>query len=90
MPRSSHAGWKPDKDRLDPVDLTLASNKGRMANLLPIRHGRMSASPFAFFRGSAALMAAEKNLPWGRRLATPIGVALLTGSAAIVIVNTLV
>src|SRR5512147_1017210 len=59
VPRASHAGWKPRKGRRDPVELTLASNEGRMADLLPIRHGRMSASPFAFYRGSAALMAAD-------------------------------
>ena len=58
-PRASHGGWKPRKGRRDPVELTLASNEGRMANLLPIRHGRMSASAFAFYRGSAALMAAD-------------------------------
>ena len=57
--RTSHAGWKPRKGRRDPVEITLASNEGRMAELIPIRHGRMSASPFAFYRGSAALMAAD-------------------------------
>jgi hypothetical protein len=57
--RASHAGWKTPKDRRDPVELTLGSNEGRMAHLLSIRHGRMSASPFAFYRGSAALMAAD-------------------------------
>lgn len=59
MPRTSHAGWKTPKGRRDPVEITLASNEGRMGDLLPIRHGRMSASPFAFYRGSAALMAAD-------------------------------
>ena len=57
--RTSHAGWKPRKGRRDPVEITLASNEGRMPELIPIRHGRMSASPFAFYRGSAALMAAD-------------------------------
>ena len=59
VPRASQAGWTPPKGRRDPVELTLASNEGRMVQLLPIRHGRMSASPFAFYRGSAALMAAD-------------------------------
>ncbi len=59
VPRTSHGGWKPPKGRRDPVELTLASNEGRIVDLLPIRHGRMSASPFAFYRGSAALMAAD-------------------------------
>ena len=59
VPRATHAGWKAPMGRRDPVDITLASNEGRMAQLIPIRHGRMSASPFAFYRGSAALMAAD-------------------------------
>lgn len=58
-PRSSHAGWKPDKKRRDPVELLNESNIGRMRELIPIRFGRMSESPFAFYRGSAALMAAD-------------------------------
>ena len=58
-PRESHAGWKASKHRRDPVELISASNVGRIANLIPIRFGRMSASPFAFYRGSAALMAAD-------------------------------
>ncbi|MFO1394137.1 MAG: DUF2252 domain-containing protein [Steroidobacteraceae bacterium] len=59
VPRTSHSEWKPYKGRRDPVELTLASDDGRIEDLVPIRHGRMSASPFAFFRGSAALMAAD-------------------------------
>jgi uncharacterized protein (DUF2252 family) len=51
------ANWQPDARRADPVDLLLASSAGRVPELLPIRHGRMMASPFAFFRGAAAVMA---------------------------------
>ncbi len=58
-PRASHAGWKPVKNRHDPVELLSLSNVGRLEELIPIRFGRMSESPFAFFRGSAALMAAD-------------------------------
>ena len=58
-PRTSHAGWMPYKGRRDPVELLSASNEGRVPALIPIRFGRMSASPFAFYRGSAALMAAD-------------------------------
>jgi uncharacterized protein (DUF2252 family) len=58
-PRTSHAGWKPFEGRRDPVELLSASNQGRVPELIPIRFGRMSASPFAFYRGSAALMAAD-------------------------------
>jgi uncharacterized protein (DUF2252 family) len=59
VPRASQAGWKPQKGRRDPVELLSASNAGRVEDLIPIRFGRMSASPFAFYRGSAALMAAD-------------------------------
>ena len=59
VPRASHAGWKAKKDRSDPIELLIQSNVGRVEALIPIRFGRMSASPFAFYRGSAALMAAD-------------------------------
>jgi hypothetical protein len=58
-PRGSQAGWKPPRGRRDPVDLLNESNVGRVPALIPIRHGRMAASAFAFYRGSAALMAAD-------------------------------
>lgn len=58
-PRNSHAGWKPAADRCDPVALLSESNQGRMPELIPIRFGRMLASPFSFYRGAAALMAAD-------------------------------
>jgi uncharacterized protein (DUF2252 family) len=59
VPRASQAGWKPQKGRRDPVELLSDSNAGRVEELIPIRFGRMSASPFAFYRGSAVLMAAD-------------------------------
>jgi len=59
VPREDHGGWKPPKGRRDPVALLMESNKGRMPQLVPIRFGRMLQSPFAFFRGSACLMAAD-------------------------------
>jgi len=57
--RMSHAGWKPPKDRGDPIELLDKSSAGRIASLIPIRFGRMSQSPFAFYRGAAAIMAAD-------------------------------
>ena len=57
VPRTSHAKWAPAADRPDPVTLLKESDRGRLAELLPIRYGRMRQSPFAFFRGAAALMA---------------------------------
>jgi uncharacterized protein (DUF2252 family) len=58
VPRRSHAGWTPTRDR-DPVATVLASNEARIPDLVPIRMGRMVASPFAFLRGSAAVMAGD-------------------------------
>jgi uncharacterized protein (DUF2252 family) len=59
VPRAEHSGWKPPKDRPDPVEIVLAANEGRIGDLVPIRHGRMAQSPFAFYRGSAAIMASD-------------------------------
>jgi uncharacterized protein (DUF2252 family) len=57
--RTSQADWSPRGHRLDPVTTLIASNDGRLPELVPIRIGRMLASPFAFLRGSAAVMAAD-------------------------------
>jgi uncharacterized protein (DUF2252 family) len=59
VPRSAHAQWTSPKDRADPVALLKQADRGRLPDLLPIRYSRMRASPFAFFRGAAALMAAD-------------------------------
>jgi len=59
VPRTSQAGWTTPKNRPDPVALLEESNAGRILQLIPIRFGRMSASPFAFYRGAAAVMAAD-------------------------------
>ncbi len=58
-PRTSHGGWKPPRDRRDPIELLIESNEGRVMELVPIRFGRMSQSPFDYFRGSAVVMAAD-------------------------------
>ncbi len=59
VPRSSHADWTPPTDRRSPVDIVEAQNADRVPWLVPLRRGRMSASPFTFYRGSAAIMAAD-------------------------------
>jgi uncharacterized protein (DUF2252 family) len=59
VPRSSHADWAPAADRSDPIDLLEEQAKTRVPELVPIRYGRMAASPFAFFRGAAYLMASD-------------------------------
>ena len=58
-PRETHAVWKPPAGRRDAVETVLAAEKGRMPELLPLRHGRMVRSPFTFYRGSALAMAAD-------------------------------
>ena len=59
VPRAGHSGWKPPRKRRDPVEVVLAANEGRLLDLVPIRHGRMMKSPFDFYRGTAAIMAAD-------------------------------
>ena len=59
VPRRSHAEWEPAPDRPDVIATLAASNEGRIPELVPIRTGRMLASPFAFLRGSAAVMAGD-------------------------------
>ncbi len=57
--RSKHATWNAKRRNYDPVDLLIAANRDRIPALLPIKMGRMATSPFAFFRGSVPLMAAD-------------------------------
>ncbi|HXN13355.1 MAG TPA: DUF2252 domain-containing protein [Candidatus Acidoferrales bacterium] len=57
VPRKSHGTWVASANRPDPIELLIESDAGRIPDLLPIRYGRMRQSPFAFLRGSAALMA---------------------------------
>jgi uncharacterized protein (DUF2252 family) len=59
VPRSSHGDWAPAPDRPNPLSLLQAQDEGRLEHLLPIKYGRMVESPFAFLRGSAAVMAAD-------------------------------
>ena len=51
--------WKPEKNRTNPVDILTTSDPDRLPQLVPIRYARMLESPFAFYRGSAAVMAAD-------------------------------
>ena len=59
VPRASQAVWKRHKNRADPLEILHASDEGRMPELIPIRYGRMLETPFTFYRGSAAVMAAD-------------------------------
>jgi uncharacterized protein (DUF2252 family) len=58
-PRSSHGRWQPATDRRDPVAVLEEQAADPVAELVPIRYGWMLASPFAFYRGAAAVMAAD-------------------------------
>jgi uncharacterized protein (DUF2252 family) len=58
-PRSSHADWQPAADRVEPVEILKQQAATRVPALVPIRYGRMVRTPFAFFRGAAAIMAAD-------------------------------
>jgi uncharacterized protein (DUF2252 family) len=58
-PRSGHADWTPTANRRDPIDVLIQSSAHRVRHLIPIRYGRMAQSPFAFYRGAAAIMAAD-------------------------------
>jgi uncharacterized protein (DUF2252 family) len=57
--RASHGEWAPAPDRPDPLELLAAQETTRVPELVPIRHARMAASPFAFYRGAAKVMAAD-------------------------------
>ncbi len=58
-PRSSHGDWAPADGRADPVELLEGQAASRVSQLLPLRYGRMLVSPFTFYRGAAAVMAAD-------------------------------
>jgi uncharacterized protein (DUF2252 family) len=59
VPRSAHGDWSPAADRPDPIALLEAQAATRLQELVPIRYGRMLVSPFTFYRGAAAVMAAD-------------------------------
>ncbi len=59
VPRSSHADWGSTEGRTDPLDILARQATTRVADLVPIRHGRMAATAFSFYRGAAAVMASD-------------------------------
>jgi len=59
VPRSLHAAWAPPPGRTSPVEIIAEQATSREPDLVPIRHGRMMVSPFTFYRGAAAVMAAD-------------------------------
>jgi uncharacterized protein (DUF2252 family) len=57
--RAQLGGWVAPEDRRDPVAVLVEQSEGRLQDLVPLRHARMSASAFTFYRGAAALMATD-------------------------------
>lgn len=57
VPRSRLAEYTPPSNRKDPVAILEDQAKSRLPQLVPVRYARMLASPFAFLRGGAAIMA---------------------------------
>ena len=58
-PRKGQGVWEPGPKRPDPLKTLRAQDKTRLRELVPIRHGRMLVSDFTFYRGAAAIMAAD-------------------------------
>ena len=64
VPRTAHAAYERHADRPDPIAILEKQNATRIQKLVPVRFARMLASPFAFLRGSAAVMAGDlSNTP---------------------------
>ncbi|MGW1375066.1 DUF2252 domain-containing protein [Streptomyces sp. NPDC002446] len=59
VPRSGHARFVPGEERLDPLGILESQSATRVPELVPLRYGRMLESPFRFYRGAAAIMAAD-------------------------------
>jgi uncharacterized protein (DUF2252 family) len=59
VPRHAHGVFKRDKSMVDPLAILHAQDKDRLKQLIPIRYGRMLQTPFTFYRGAAAVMAAD-------------------------------
>ncbi|MFF1725684.1 DUF2252 domain-containing protein [Streptomyces sviceus] len=59
VPRSSHAEFAPGPKRPDPLEIIAEQSATRLPELVPVRYGRMSESPFRFYRGAAAIMASD-------------------------------
>ncbi len=57
--RGAQAQWMTPQHRFDPLALLTSQADARIQELVPIRYGRMSRSTFAFYRGSAIVMAAD-------------------------------
>ncbi len=59
VPREAHGTWSRHAEHPGAVEIVMETNKGRQPHLIPLRMARMTASPFAFYRGAAAVMARD-------------------------------
>src|SRR5215475_11099717 len=59
LKRSDQGRWEQKRRSHDPIDIILATNQERIPELVPIKMARMALSPFTFFRGDVAVMAAD-------------------------------
>lgn len=59
LPLEAHAELAADADRADPLEILQRQNESRLQELIPLRFGRMSYSPFTYLRGAAAVMASD-------------------------------
>jgi uncharacterized protein (DUF2252 family) len=57
--RTAHCDIRAKERRFDPIEVLLSAVEGRIPHLLPLKYARMAVSPFAFFRGAVAVMAAD-------------------------------
>jgi uncharacterized protein (DUF2252 family) len=57
--RRRHGEWAPGPGRPDALSILEKQEVTRVPDLVPIRHGRMAASAFAYYRGAAAVMASD-------------------------------
>ena len=62
VPRRSLGEWQPALRTEAPLAVLDRADRGRLRTILPLKHERMAATPFAFFRGAAALMAYDLSL----------------------------
>ena len=60
--RACHAEWDPTQRKVSAMDLLRASDRRRVANLLPIKAARMAVSPFGFYRGAVPVMASDLSM----------------------------
>jgi uncharacterized protein (DUF2252 family) len=58
-PRSCLAMWEEESRGHDALETVLAQSRGRLADVVPLRHQRMARSPWNYYRGAAAVMAAD-------------------------------